>query len=43
MRRFARYDGSQFIHNWETPTTGCFAVTMTAADNTTIKAYLRIK
>ena len=39
-----RYDGSQFIQNWKTPTaTGCFAVSMTAADNSTITAYFRTK
>jgi hypothetical protein len=39
-----RYDGSQFIQNWKTPTTGgCFAVSMTAADNSTIYAYFRMK
>jgi hypothetical protein len=39
-----RYDGSQFIQNWKTPTgAGCFVVTMTAADNTAINAYFRIK
>ncbi len=39
-----RYDGSQFIQNWKTATaTGCFVVSMTAADNTTISAYFRVK
>jgi hypothetical protein len=39
-----RYDGSQYIQNWKTPTTaGCFAVSMQAADNTTITAYFRVK
>jgi MBG domain/Divergent InlB B-repeat domain/Kelch motif len=39
-----RYDGSQFIQNWKTPTTtGCFVVSMQAADNTTIQAYFRVK
>jgi hypothetical protein len=39
-----RYDGSQFIQNWKTPTTvGCFVVNMQAADNTTITAYFRVK
>jgi hypothetical protein len=39
-----RYDGSQFIQNWKTPTTqGCFVVSMTAADDTTISAFFRTK
>jgi hypothetical protein len=43
MHHFAGYD-SQFIQNWKTtPSTGCSAITMTTADNTTINAYFRIK
>lgn len=43
MHRFASYEDSQFIQNWKTPSTGCVAITTTAADNTTINAYFRIK
>ena len=44
MYRFARCDDGQFIQNWKTtPSTGCSAITMTTADNTTINAYFRIK
>ena len=43
-----RYDtsGGQFIQNWQTPKTvgGCYKVTMTAADSTTvITAYFKLK
>jgi len=39
-----RYDGNQFIQNWKTPTApGCFVVSLTAADNSTINAYFRVK
>jgi hypothetical protein len=39
-----RYDGSQFIQNWKTPMgTGCFVVSMTAVDNSTIYGYFRVK
>jgi hypothetical protein len=40
-----RYDGTQFIQNWKTPTTKgvCYLVTMTAADTTTITAYFQLK
>ena len=39
-----RYDstGGQFIYNWKTPTgAGCYTVTMTAADGSTITAYFK--
>jgi hypothetical protein len=39
-----RYDGTQFIQNWKTPKAGgCFMVTMTAADSSTITAYFQVK
>jgi hypothetical protein len=40
-----RYDGSQFIQNWNTPKTpgACFLVTMTAADASMIRAYFQLK
>ena len=39
-----RYDGTQFIQNWKTPSgTACFVVSMTAADNSTIYGYFRTK
>ena len=40
-----RYDstGGQFIYNWKTPTgTGCYTVTMTAADGSTLTAYFKM-
>ena len=34
--------GGQFIYNWKTPTgAGCYTVTMTAADGSTITAYFK--
>ena len=39
-----RYDstGGQFIYNWKTPTgAGCYTVTMTAQDGSTITAYFK--
>ncbi|CAN5659635.1 hypothetical protein BH18ACT11_BH18ACT11_22010 [soil metagenome] len=39
-----RYDstGGQFIYNWKTPTgVGCYTVTMTAQDGSTITAYFK--
>ena len=39
-----RYDstGGQFIYNWKTPTgAGCYTVTMTASDGSTITAYFK--
>jgi hypothetical protein len=41
-----RYDttGGQFIYNWKTPTgAGCYKVTMTAQDGSTISAYFKTK
>jgi hypothetical protein len=40
-----RYDstGGQYIYNWKTPTgTGCYTVTMTAADGSTLTAYFQM-
>jgi hypothetical protein len=40
-----RYDGTQFIQNWQTPkgSNRCYEVAMTAADGSSIKAYFKTK
>lgn len=39
-----RYSGGQFIYNWKTPkTTGCFRVTVTTIDGSTLVAYFKLK
>jgi trimeric autotransporter adhesin len=40
-----RYDGTQFIENWQTPkgANQCFVVTMTAADGSPLFAYFKTK
>jgi hypothetical protein len=40
-----RYDGSQFIENWQTPKQAglCYVVKMTSADGSTLSAYFKTK
>jgi hypothetical protein len=39
-----RYTDGQFIYNWKTPKTpGCFRITMTTIDSSTLVAYFKVK
>ena len=40
-----RYDGTQFIQNWKTPTTAgaCYEAMMTAQDESSISALFKLK
>jgi hypothetical protein len=41
-----RYDGSQWIQNWQTPRSGgdtCFRTWVTFADGSTLEAFFKVK